>query len=490
MAEVQILNYTNSYVITIGNGYGKIQDGTFKFIHPINLESYYDFLLKTKIYVDNHIPRTNPLYTTMYYELNQTIDLLDTLKNISPKRRIRSINTLGKIWKLIAGSPDHDDAEIIFRTLEEMTSNNNQQVIINTNFANQLNNITKLINEFSNTIKKDDTVINENIEILRNKIRLAKEAIINVKYAIQWAKLNVINSFLLNKKEMTMTINKLKEENMPFNNIEEALELASINILSNDTNLLYVIKIPITNSILYNNIIVKPVIRNDSIINLDFEQMFISKNEIYAINSNCKSYNKIKICKKNQLLDLSKDNCIKNIMLGQKSVCTTSNTHHIPRIEEISDGIILLNNVNETIATETMKYDLSGTFLIKFDNTTITIGDKSYQNLEAPQMILSPASVQESPIEKRRLNILSLESLQELHFINTKVIHSIRKETLIANTTMAIAFLSTISLALLAIKRAKKKPPTTLVLNPTITPSTEKENKVTPTIRLHDIPYF
>ncbi|XP_053959927.1 uncharacterized protein LOC128864340 [Anastrepha ludens] len=490
-AEVQIHNYTDSYVVTIANGYGKIQDGSFKFIHPINLESYYDCLYNTKKYVDKNILKTNPLYPTMYLELNQSLDLLATLRILTPQRNVRSIDTLGKIWKLIAGSPDHDDAELIYKTLNEIADNTEKQMIINTDFANRLNNITGLVNDFSNAIRKDEAFINEEIEILRNKVRLIKETIVNIKYAIQWAKNNIINSFLLNKEEMTIAIEKLKKENMPFNNIEEALELANVNILSNNTNLLYIIKIPLTNPILYNNIIVKPIIKNDSIINLTFKQMFVGENEIYAINNNCLKYNKIEICKRNQIIDLSKDKCIKNIMANQRPTCTTSNIHHVQRIEEISEGLILLNNVNETIRTESMRYELSGTFLIRFDNTTIKINEKVYKNLEASYMTPIPAIIQESPIEEKRLNLLSLESLQELHLKNIKIIHRIRRETWVSNATISIAFLITLSLTLLAIRKAKnKKLLTTVIVNPETEIPAPKDISPTSTARLHNLPYF
>ena len=47
-AEVQILNYADSHVVKIGDGYGKIQDGTCKFKHQIDLNSYDNFLQKTR----------------------------------------------------------------------------------------------------------------------------------------------------------------------------------------------------------------------------------------------------------------------------------------------------------------------------------------------------------------------------------------------------------------------------------------------------------
>ena len=50
---------------------------------------------------------------------------------------------------------------------------------------------------------------------------------------------------------MNFVINQLKKENMPFNNIEEALKLSNIRVLSNNTNILYNTKIPIASEILY-----------------------------------------------------------------------------------------------------------------------------------------------------------------------------------------------------------------------------------------------
>ena len=80
-------------------------------VHQIDLNSYDEFLQKTRKYIETYIPETNPLQPTLKYELYQTIDLLEILKYYTPKRQSRSIDALGKIWKIIAGSPDHDDVE-------------------------------------------------------------------------------------------------------------------------------------------------------------------------------------------------------------------------------------------------------------------------------------------------------------------------------------------------------------------------------------------
>ena len=76
---------------------------------------------------------------------------------------------------------------------------------------------------------------------------------------------------------------------------------------------------------------------------------------------------------------------------------------------------------------------LNGIFVIKFDNITIKIDDKIYQNLEVKQMTPIPALMHDTSIEEKTLNILSLESLQELHFKNIMAIHNIKREAWIIN---------------------------------------------------------
>lgn len=488
--EVHIFNYTDSYVVTLSNGFGKIQDGSFKFIHPIDINSYDNFLQDTKAYINKNIPETNPLLPTLNYELERTLDLLETVKIVKPKRQIRSFNILGTIWKQIAGSPDHDDAELIYKTLDQLTSNNNRQMVINTAFSNQLNNITKFINKISNAISKNEMILEETIEILRNKIRLVKEDIINIKYAIQWSNHNIINSIILDKKEMQMAIDKLNEDEIVFSNIEEALEVAKVTIFTNKNNLLYVIKIPLTSKILYKNVIIRPIIKNNSIINLNFNEIFTSENETYALKSNCKTYNKMKICQKNHLLNLNQDNCIKNIIIGKNSSCTVSNSHHVPHIEEITDSIIFLNDVNKTIKTDTINYHLCGTFIIKLNNSTIQIDDQIFKSLEAPNLIPLPAGIQASPSEEKRLNLLSLESLKEMHIQNISRILNLKRRSQISIIAMGFISVCLISLSLMVLKKNKKETITKVIFQPTNIPEIEKEQGEKPAARIHNLPLF
>lgn len=54
-----------------------------------------------------------------------------------------------------------------------------------------MNKLTKITNEISHVIKS-----------LRSKILMVKEKIINIEYAIQWARLGIVNSVILNNNEI------------------------------------------------------------------------------------------------------------------------------------------------------------------------------------------------------------------------------------------------------------------------------------------------
>ena len=104
------------------------------------------------------------------------------------------------------------------------------------------------------------------------------------------------------------------------------------------------------------NLIVKPIIKNNLIININFTEKFLNGDEIYALKQNFKIYNKINICHKLciHVLDLSNDNCVTKIILNKKSTCAKSNVHHLSCVEEIADGLVLLQDVSKTVLTKTI----------------------------------------------------------------------------------------------------------------------------------------
>lgn len=78
---------------------------------------------------------------------------------------------------------------------------------------------------------------------------------------------------------MALAINQMESDKILFSNIEEVLELANVNVFSNFSNLVYAIKITLTDSILYENMIVKPVIKNVFVTNLNFNTKYTNRSK-------------------------------------------------------------------------------------------------------------------------------------------------------------------------------------------------------------------
>lgn len=165
----------------------------------MNLQQYEDFLNTIQNHTENIIKHSNPFYPVLLHEIHQTFDILYTIKPNKNNRAKRAFNFIGTAWKYLAGSPDHDDFELFSSKINEQSENNNKQIIINQSLMDRMNNLTKLTNELSNLIKTDNEILDETANIIQNKVRILKEELINIKYAIQWAKHGIINSLLLNQ---------------------------------------------------------------------------------------------------------------------------------------------------------------------------------------------------------------------------------------------------------------------------------------------------
>lgn len=445
------------HMITINDGLAKIQDGTLRLVHVINIEQYENLLTEIRNYTELNLSKTNFFYPLLSHEFLQTQEILETIKPNQTFRNKRALNFIGTAWKYLAGSPDHDDFEIVSKKINNIIENNNKQVVINKEYNERINNITKITNQLENFLKKDATLNDEIALNIQYRLRLIKEELLNIKYAIQLARIGIINSILLNKYEMKLAIETLNKEKIPFTTIEEALEFAHVNILSNGTTLLYVIKIPLTFNTTYNKIIIKPVKKYNVITRLSYNEILQKENEIYGIQYKCRKYNLINICKQSQLVDISNTSCIPRLIRSLNSSCTTTNAQHIPTIEEIQSGVLLLNQFNGNITINNLDHDLNGTYLLKFHNTSVKINNQYFRSFEASSLQIMPAVMQPTPQEKGRINLLSLESLSELHLNNTKEIQLLYTEGIIQKS---VSFGAAVILAIIMIiiyKMNKKK---------------------------------
>lgn len=443
-SEVHITDYTSTHLIQIQGKPAKIKVGTHRIIHYINMAQYDTFLHKVMETIKS-LPYNNTLIPLIEHELQQTTELIESIKPITiHTRQQRSIDALGKIWKYIAGTPDKEDFDIITQNINSLNKNNNKQTIINSMLNTHINKLISITNNINNQIKNNNVIETEIIITLQTKIRLIKNEIINIKYALQNVKLNIVNSMLLSKQETNIIINIIKENNIHVQNIEEILEISKISVLYNDLSLLYIIKIPITTHDTYTNFLLKPVKKTNKIVKIQFNDIIRNKNEILGIKNPNKVKTSLVVYDKTSLVNISLSTCIPNIINGLNSSCDYTTAYHIPEIEIITPGLIILNNFNDNIIFNKEKHFLNGTFLIKFENETITIKNSNYSNFETISYQAKNTIYQPTPLEKEHINFLSLESLEQLHINNTDQIQNLK-------VTTTILGYSTFSLSLVII---------------------------------------
>ena len=130
------------------------------------------------------------------------------------------------------------------------------------------------------------------------KLGLIKEELVNIEYAIHWAKANIINAHILSNNEIDVINKVLEKEDIPFINFDELFEFAS-----SGKHIIYLVSIPTTNSETCQQIFLRAINKGTIVNELKYQVIIKCKqNEIFGIISNCKSYNELSICNKTSLM--------------------------------------------------------------------------------------------------------------------------------------------------------------------------------------------
>lgn len=430
---MEILDYSTSEIIALKTGRARVKNGNYKIIHDINLEKYEDAIEEVNTELQTPFIKNHTLYHLLDFELTQVTTQLKKLKH---KNR-RSLDFLGSAWKWIAGSPDHEDFITIKEKINNVLTNNNRQTVVNDLFQSRLNQLDEYLNKLNNKVESKEN--NEFIAYLQYRLKLIKEDLININYAIHWARHKIINSMIISYNETELLVNILKEEKLPYESKEEALEFSDVKILTNNKIMLYIINIPKTNGIIFNKYFIKPVKKFNRIVEIP-ENVIISQkfNEFYSIEKECKNFGDLMMCDRNNL-KLIKDDCLKKLINSQPAECKQVNAQHLPMIEEIDDGLLLLNNFNGVLKESEAEKKLNGTFLIKFSNTTITVNNEQYVSIEKTTIQELPVYLQRITSWKQTSEILSLQMMKELHINNTQQIELLANEN---NTNNILSYIS------------------------------------------------
>lgn len=439
------MDYSNSQVIATETGQSKLVIGTFKILHVIDLEQYNKILTTIEETIKKDITRKDASYTFLLHELNSSLKILDELR---PKRSARSIDALGTAWKWIAGTPDHEDFQIISDQTKNLLKNNQNQIVINKAIEERLQIITNMTNTVLNSIKTSDSLRTLIVKDVERKLKILTEELININYAIQWAKSGIVNSFILSNSELTTIRDFFTNQSLPYINLIEALEFAEVKISSSKNTLIFIVNLPRTENIICKNLFIRPVKKGNFVINIKKVNFILCKDSILEIKTNCKLINEISLCKRENVDNITDTECLPNLLSGTPSVCPTTNHHHLPTIEEVMPGLMLLNGYRGIISLDKKEVSLNGTFLVKFHNTTLTIGDKTYFSKEKTMARPLPAIVQSMNNVSSYEEVLSLKALKDLHVKNLEEIRDLTHKNKAALVT-SLTFPTVIILGLI-----------------------------------------
>ena len=225
-SEIQILDYSKSQLISIHLGQARLQNGNFKLIHILELDEYEKATDDLQTEINRKILKNSTILPFLLHDVHR---IKNQLKRMKPRTK-RSINILGTAWKWIAGTPDHEDHKIIVDKMNDLLTNNERQRIINKDTIERINILTNTTNLILKTVQSLKEVQKTVEESIQNKLNIIKEEVTNIEYALQWAKIGIINSFILSEKEINEAKEFLDLEKFPYNNLEEALGFATIKI--------------------------------------------------------------------------------------------------------------------------------------------------------------------------------------------------------------------------------------------------------------------
>lgn len=94
----------------------------------------------------------NPHYPFINFLI---IQIKTHLKNLSVQRNKRSLDFLGSAWKWLAGTPDRQDHKIVLNKLNNVSENNNNQVLINKLTIEKINEITNITNNIARSMQDE-----------------------------------------------------------------------------------------------------------------------------------------------------------------------------------------------------------------------------------------------------------------------------------------------------------------------------------------------
>lgn len=362
-------------------GQAKIKTGYIRIFHPIDLIQIGNTIAKI-----NQEIQTNP-YPNSLYELIQikNAKLYETFMKLKPfVKRQKRWDTIGRVWKWIAGNPDAEDLRIINTTLNSLINNNNKQVMINDAISNRIREITEITNQVltlekdrmkNHTIEMNQLVILSNLDSLQNQVETLEEAVLMAKHRIPSSK-------ILSMQDFKLIVTFLEKHEIHITSFEELLSQSEAQVTLSEKYITYILKVPQLSTGTYEYNYIDSIIKNNKRIFIKYNYVIKNNSNVYELTQPCEESDKHFICDNSYLINPSE--CIEPLIQGRHSNCTFEKVYSNGLVKQINQGTLLVNDAKLDISSNCSNsiQTLTGSFLIQFKTCDLRIGGETYTNFE------------------------------------------------------------------------------------------------------------
>ncbi|XP_058064653.1 uncharacterized protein LOC131214288 [Anopheles bellator] len=410
----------NEPILAFDKGIGRIQIGTKYYIHHFNISRWKEIVYNiTRDFTS--IPQNQ--FTSI---IQERLDEIDQSVNFLQNRRSKRWDSIGTVWKFIAGNPDANDLKMINGSINDLVRNNNMQVKfnfdLNIRIQEALQKTTQALSMFN---KKSIELRAVNIYLHINYFARYLDRIVDT---VTLAKAGILNEKILSQQELAIILSDFDQEHIHANTIAEAMSFTSVTILTNSHELALLIKMPRLDPRNFTKTLVFPILQNNCTALHLPERMHLShidKNYIVKTLD-------ITIYKK---VDIRNDTspCSANLLKGNTAECDYISNPTCEEIITIDNRHILLNTVGNFGLSSTCGIpdrNLSGPFLITYEDCQLYV-NKTLMSDEVQHLPANPIHLQLDGItvnKKKELLNISIDYLHQFHLETRKELDLIHLE--------------------------------------------------------------
>ncbi|XP_049531149.1 uncharacterized protein LOC125948789 [Anopheles darlingi] len=431
--NISISSLENIPIVAFNRGNARVAVGNNYYIHHFNVTS---IQREIRILSAEFSSLEETQFTTIIEQ--EFTNANDMLKNTFPIHRGKRWDTIGTVWKFIAGSPDADDLRLLNSTINDLITNNNVQVKINNDLTLQL---TETLGRVKEALKlsRDTSVDLYSINILLN-LKYLSEKLGLVTDSITLAKLGVTNSRILNRKEVDLLISDLRKQNLPIHTVTEALSYTRTKIATNNNEILFIISCPRLTNDYYKKIELYAVTNNYKKVHVPNQYYLSLESQFYIIPNVEKLIYDIK--------DLQRDDakCIPALLQGETALCDYVSNPAKTEIIHLDMNHLIIDAVSTFTLKTTCgvkRRNLTGSFLITYEECNIFIDEKLISNNKT-EMFGSPLNLPIYGIKITPQNSVVNLSLEHLHSLHKELRNEMQKIKLETNSIKWNGFHTTI----------------------------------------------